>query len=86
MDNETLTILISGASGLFVLDRTIALVKAMRNNQPSADTTNPSLESIKATLKRIESVQETHTDIIHRLASGQEVLLDRSCKSPKADN
>lgn len=87
MDNTLLITVISAASGVFVLDRVIALIKALRS-QSSEQGGLPcaiSHEQIRNQLQRLIDTQDAITDILREIASEQKVLMDRrpNSLSPK---
>lgn len=78
MDIETLTVIVSGASGVFVLDRVLALVKALRaRSVRDVPDCSIALETIKTMLQRVIDTQNSQAEAIRQICSGQGVLLDR---------
>ena len=82
MENELITGIVTIAGGLFSIDRTIALVKALRQNEKSHDCPLDH-ERLKSLLERVVDSQANTIDILRELAEGQKVLLDRKPPSDR---
>jgi len=87
MNQEIITIVVSGAGAIFVLDRAIALVKVLREHRTNGtqspefalihDHIKSALDQIVDNQARITDSQDRITAVLHEIAEGLAVLMDR---------
>lgn len=77
-DNILVTVAISGAGTVFVLDRLIALVKALRGSDTArSGQCDISHERLQGLVERLADNNDTLTDILREMSQGISILLDR---------